>query len=210
MDENPFKRPHRVSERTGERLLVMSGLSWNLDSHNKSRDYNNVVAAVTLETALVESYRVDLLTACPGAHALRKVMQEYLLTIASPYHKTHPVSGALQSIEEWAFPDGIPLDVGTCGGRLYDAEELRKQMNELNLASATTTGSKGKGNTVLKTIEYLEKNPLLWCSDPKAKYGSVETLAHHCISTLSHVSQSFIIHMSPETPHALMFIDHEH
>src|SRR6266566_2158130 len=57
--KKPFTWEHRVDTRRGARLLVMSGLSWNLVSHNKSWDWTNVAATVTLETGLVESYHID-------------------------------------------------------------------------------------------------------------------------------------------------------
>jgi hypothetical protein len=180
-----FNRDQRVSERTGERLLVMSGLSWNVDSHHASRDWTNIIAAVTLETALVESYRARLLIACPGACALRKEMHKYILSITSPHHKNSS-TGKLETVTEWEFPDGIPLDVGTCDGRSYDPDEIRKELYDDGDAKP-----KGKRNSAATAIDGLCKNKLLWSSDPNAAQGTLETLAYQSISTLSRVSHTF-------------------
>ncbi len=189
MSLETFSRSNRVYHRRGERVLVMSGQSWNADTHSAARDWSNVLAAITLETALLESYRFDLLKACPGACALRKEMKEFFLSIATPFHKKHPTTGVTERTIEWDFPDGIPFTIGTCGGRLYDPDDLRKQLRGMN---PTAVRSKAKRNNVRTTIEYLEKNKFLWASDPDAPYGSVETLAHQCISTLADVCQPFI------------------
>ena len=92
---------------------------------------------------------------------------------------------------EWAFPNGIRLDVGTCSSTSYDLTNLATQMNDL---STTISLTKGRANLsgMCKSIEALEKNTLLWSSYPNAEYGSIETLTHYCISTLSDISQPFI------------------
>jgi hypothetical protein len=187
MAQVPFSRAHRVSTRRGERMMVMSGLSWNKGSQNKPRDWNNINTAITLELALVESYRLDLLRACPGACALRKEMKEYFLTITNLYHLKNPVTGAVEMLVEWAFPDDIPLDIGPCGGKMYDPMELRQALNLGNVTDAAAK-PKGKRTKAQITIDSLAKNKLLWCSDPKASHGTLETLAYHCIATLANVS----------------------
>jgi hypothetical protein len=48
----------------------------------------------------------------------------------------------------------------------------------------------------LHVVQYLEKHPLLACSDPSAPPGTIESLAHYCITTLyevRHPSTSYII-----------------
>jgi len=179
MKHKPFNRNHRTSKRTGERLLVMSGLGWNVDSHHMNRDWTNIISAVTLETAIVESYRLQLLIACPGACALRKEMRDYILSMTSTFFMIAR-TGKLERVVEWGFLDGIPLDVGTCGGRSYDPDEIRKELYD------------GKRNdSVAATINSLCKNKLLWSSHPDAAQGTLETLAYNCISTLSRVSRAF-------------------
>lgn len=42
----------------------------------------------------------------------------------------------------------------------------------------------------LHVIQYLEKHPLLACSDPSAQPGTIESLAHYCITTLYEVRRS--------------------
>ena len=37
-----------------------------MESQNKSRDYVNIIVAVTLEMAIVESYRETLIKECTG------------------------------------------------------------------------------------------------------------------------------------------------
>ena len=185
MSLKSFKRSNRTAQRRGERLLVMSGQSWNSNSQNTTRDWSNLVAAVTLETALVESYRFDLLKACPGACALRKGIQSYFLSIATPYHKKHPTTGATERVLEWDFPDGIPLTVHSPGNQSYDPDKLKNKLDVVN----PTRPSKAKHDTVRKTINSLEKNKLLWSSDPEAPYGTVETLAHLCIVILAQVTR---------------------
>lgn len=200
-----FKRPNRTADRLGERLLVMSGLSWNPDSHSANRDWSSVLAAVTLETALVESYRSNLLKACPGACKLRKEMWDFFYGIATFFHQRHPATGTAERVREWEFPDGIPSGVGTPGGKSYDPDDLRKQLRDAN---PTATLPKAKHDNLHATISNLEKNKLLWSSDPDAAYGSIETLAHDCIYTLARVSQPHLCtHASSPTTHASMFTD---
>lgn len=183
-----FTGLHRVSKRIGERLLVMSGLTWNIDSRSMDRDWVTTITAITLETGIVGTYRKDLLMSCPGACLLRKEIQEYLKSIAIRYLKNNPTDHSIQSFIEWEFPDGIPLDIGTCGGKHYDPSVLRKELDESN---STGARSKGKHDVVHRSIQSLAKNKLLWSSEPDVENGTLETLAYHCLSTLSHVGYSF-------------------
>lgn len=100
-----YEHSHRLAPRRGERMLVMSGLSWNESSNNRPRDWMPTVAAITLETGIVEMYREDMLRRCAGARKLREEMETYFLSIASffvPFDRpTEP-----QAIKEWRFPDG--------------------------------------------------------------------------------------------------------
>jgi len=188
MKSKPFKQTNRVAERRGERFLVMCGLSWNFNSQNKARDWLNVVAAVTLETAVVESYRMDLLVACPGACKLREEMREYFVGIASAYHKPR-VAGGTHLVTEWAFPDGYDDNVSTRVSKSYDPDVLRKDMVSVPGASVATP--KGKRGSARDILNDLAKNSLLRCSDPNAAPGSLETLAYNSISALSRVSHPF-------------------
>jgi len=187
MGRKSFEREHRTSDRKGERMLVMSGLTWNPKSQSKRRDWHNVVSAITLETGLVDSYRGALLEACPGACAIREEMLVYLRSISMPYYITDPVTSEPKKTQDWMFPDGIAHTVSTSGNRPYDPDLLRK---EHNAAKATDAMITGKRDGVHTLIEGLRKNKLLWSSDSDAKKGTLETLAHHCLEALAHVSHT--------------------
>lgn len=188
----PFVREIRVakgSSNLSTRLLTMSGLSWNTGSKNTTRDYGNIITATTLETALIESYRVDLLKACPGGVVLRKEMYAYLMSIANVDYERHMTTGAKKRVFYWQFPDNIPLDVGSHGGNKgYDSEKLLK---ELSQANDILKHSRGKPDKSRKVIEGLYKNNLLWSSEPGAPHGSIEMLAEKCILALTRVSDPF-------------------
>jgi len=184
MSHKPFNRKQRTAIRIGERLLVMSGLSWNIKSQNKGRDWTTIIAAVTIETAIIESYRRHLLAACPGACALRDVIHKYLRGISNPHYVQNPVSGNIVKVIDWSFPDGIPLDVPTAPPRSYDPDSLRKELEGVEEGNAAANDQR---DPVLYTINALRKNRLLWSSDPDAPHGSLETLAHRCLEALSHV-----------------------
>jgi len=208
MVRRPFVRDNRVAKRMGERFLVMSGLSWNLQSQNKGRDWPIIVSAVTLEAKLVGSYRMDLLRACPGACALRVEMERYFRTIASIHHGKHPISGQLQGVAHWQFPDQYSVDVGPHGRTSYDPDHLRKELGGLK---ETVSSPKGKRNGAGFITNSLAKNKLLWSSDPDAPHGSLETLAYICLNTLSNVSHLFIsrTRTSPINHQTCPFTDHQ-
>jgi hypothetical protein len=196
-----FKQSHRDSNRMGERMLVMSGQSWKTNSHAQERDWTNMIVAVTLETAFVQSYRHDLLNSSSGIRALRDEMEEFFLSCATSYYHKHPTSGALKSQLKWSFPDGIKPDVGPSKVKLYDPDQQRKDLLTANPAAGIA--QKQKRNAMIFTVETLEKNPLLFCSDPQVTAGTVETLAHHCINTLARVPSPFVPHVSLARSHRL-------
>lgn len=210
-------RKHRVSNRRGERFVVMSGLTWNKQSRSKERDWAATVAAITLETAIVEKYREKLLRMCNGAYELRKEMLEYFSSITIGHYETHPSTGEIIKNRSWEFPDGykLPVDVdasgdsgdktgitGTTGkaggtsttghtsmtGR-YNPEAMRKELHKVNPIIVT---SKRRKESVQSQIRNLTKNKYLWSSNSKASNGSLETLAYHCIVTLWRVSYNSI------------------
>jgi hypothetical protein len=189
-----FKQSHRSSKRMGERMLVMSGHPWNPKSHAPERDWNNINGAVTLETAIVLSYRHDLIMSCPGVRALRKEMEEFFLTIATPYFYKHPTTGKLDRKLEWSFPDGIECDEESSTGpskpKSYDPDQQRKELAKANPSAGMKPQI--KRTTVKFTVETLEKNPFLWCYEPEVATGTLETLAHHCINTLAQVRSPVI------------------
>jgi hypothetical protein len=190
MDVRVFARPHRVARRRGERLIVMSGLTWNSDSQNKPRDFSPIISAFTLETAFVELYREDLLLACFGARLLRKQAHKMFLEVTMVHHKQGHLGSEPELVMEWEFTDAFPIDIGSKEMEHYDPVALRK---DLDAAHATVTRS--KRDPVRAFVVALEKNKLLLASDPKAKKGSIESLAHDCITTLAHVSRPTPSHL---------------
>ena len=180
-----YDQKHRSSPRRGERMLVMSGLEWNKSSHAQSRDWTNVIAAITIETLLVESYRFDILKACSGVCALRRDMRNFFLSIATYYHERHSTTGHVMLRVKWEFPDGISDDIGPSEPKTYEAEKQRKDLLTVNPSTAIQGGTKRTGMKFI--VETLQKNPLLWSSDPEVSHGTVETLAHNCINTLAQV-----------------------
>lgn len=225
-------------------MLVMSGLSWNIASKARDRDWAPTVAAITLETALVEFYREKMLKKCSGACRLREDIEGYFLSIGTVHHWLHPSTGEGIVEVSWTFPDGYPsvqptppvqpvqpaqpvqpiqpvqpvqpvkpvqsvpevsstpdaadarssrkihADV-SLRRKIYDAAVIKKDLNQVNVANTTIRGSKGKPKSVLTGIDGLTKNKLLWSSEPGVSSGTLETLAYHCISALSNVSDLF-------------------
>lgn len=192
-----FNREQRLASRIGTRMVVMSGLTWNRESHSQLRDWTNVVTAITLETAIVASYRKDLLKACPGACALRKEIHTYLYDISMSIFIADRQTGESELSKEWSFPDGISLEVRMSGGKSYTPEDM---MKELGLSEIAGPVPKGRRADVLLTINTLLGNKLLWSSDPDAPYKSIETILYRCVETIAHVSASSIhlsTHRSP-------------
>jgi hypothetical protein len=181
MSGYPFKREARFASRIGERLLTMSGLTWNASSQNRARDWVNVATAVTVETALVEHYREQLLTACPGARALRCDLQTLFLANTSPY-STQVKGEAPRTEVKWEFADKIAISVRD-EKMVYDAEELNTEFLDVH-----TKNANGHVNDPVTTmVQHLEKNKYLASSSSSAPPGAVETLAHHFISGLIEV-----------------------
>lgn len=200
-----FDRSHRLAERRGARMLVMSGLTWNNDSHAHNRDWTTTVAAITLETGLVELYRERLLRNCRGVLTLRDEIQEYFMTITA-YHHVKVTRGApSRMVKDWEFPDGYGLpeglrtgtstgtDTGVGAGALreedFNSGDLRKKLDEVHPTKEKSRG-RGKGSREDPSIiEDLFKSKLLQCSDPN-QTGSMETLAYHCVEFLHRVCHS--------------------
>jgi hypothetical protein len=180
-----YKQSHRSAKRRGERMLVMSGQEWNKASKDTDRDWPNIATAMTFETAIVESYRGDLVMSCSGVCALRKEMEVFFLSVASSYFHSHPTTGDAEKRLEWSFPDGIESSVGPSQPKSYDPDQQRKDLLKANPTAGMM--AKNKRNTMIFTVETLEKNPFLWCSDPDVPHGTVETLARHCIDALAQV-----------------------
>jgi hypothetical protein len=186
MGLNKFNREHRLSLRRGERMLVMSGLSWNTESRSSERDWGATVMAVVLETAVVESYRETVLRTSNGAYDLRREIREYMKSIAMTHFAWHPTTGSHHQEKSWEFPDGFEAPRTTKENGPFNAATMRK-----NLDQAIPLGgmSRRKKNGLRTQIENLYKNKYLWASRSGASSGTMETLAYHCIQQLWKVSE---------------------
>jgi hypothetical protein len=184
MSLHALSRSNRVAKNRGERILVMSGLTWNSNSRNKPRDFGHIASAIALESAFIEFYREDLLVSCSGARVFRKEAHQFFLSVALTHHKQRDLGSPPEMVTEWEFADGIPPDlVSSDATEHYDPVALRK---ELDTAHATFTRT--SRDPVRAFVIAIEKNKLLLAADPNAKKGSIESIAHHCISTLADVS----------------------
>ena len=194
-----FPREDRLSSHLGTRLMAMCAITWNHKSRNRSRDWPVVAAAVTVEMALVQHYREPLLTACFGAQALRSDLHSLFSDVTLPHAKLakhDAVSGkkVLNTDRTWEFADGLSIQLGESEPRLYDLQIITEERD-----AAHPEFVKGKKDTILGMIQYLEKSKLLAASQPQAKSGSIETLAHHFITGLAEVGlQSIVVSVSSQ------------
>lgn len=170
-------------------MLVMSGLDWNLDTRNAKRDWPNTASAITVETALVESYREDLLLECPGASALREEIRAHFVKIAHPHNINHPSTGLVDQVYLWEFPDGFATPVGIRSDRVYVPEVMR---DDLNRHKPQPKSKDKKRDAIQVTITSLVKNKYLTSSHSTASSGVLETLAYQCIKSLAHVSEQYV------------------
>ena len=217
-----FERNERINGRRGQRLLVMSGLSWNAESQNKSRDYVNIIVAVTLETAIVESYRETLIKECTGAGALRGELHNCFKTEVLPQLDSD--TGQLEG--DWEFLDnflGIG-DIPAPQSHSWNAMSLKNELDSAKDANKVRRGSGGtqtskkmgrekdasKGRSkdsgtarslpessesvdaILNMVKLLEENIYLLCLDPGVAPGTLETMAHDHIMALYEVSVDLI------------------
>lgn len=184
MGQFPYGLEDRIAPNIGHRLLVMSGLTWNEDSQNRKRDWSNIAIAATLEMALIESYRADLL-ACPGASALRGSFKECFGEWAVQRLRTNALSQR-ELINEWSFADGIEVleSASTSNGKAkaYDPDKVVEEMAVAHLAGLGLDLSE-----IIPFVRYAEKCKYLACSEPGVRNGTIETLAHYYISGLIQV-----------------------
>lgn len=183
MEGAPFNRPNRTSKRLIERVLVMSGLSWNQESRNKPRDWTGVAISAALETEIIRSYRADMLKTCKSACALRKAFHDYFNDFVTTWYP--PVFNGEQSVgvSEWSFADNIPVNVGECDGKGYDSDALKKELQAVHEAV-----SKDKKHPGAVFVASAEKNLHFRCLKPGVERGTIETFAHFLITGLLYVS----------------------
>jgi len=170
----------RLSPDLGLRIAVMSGLSWNHSSKSKPRDWFMQAAAITVETLLIPRYRPLLLTKCPGARTLRSVLQKYFASV-TPLYFLQNVMGNPTAQQEWYFPDNLTTQPDQTPMQ-YDADDLASCF----VAAEELGGT--KKDMIAAWVAQTEKDKFLLCSSKGEAFGTLESLAHHAISMLAHVS----------------------
>jgi hypothetical protein len=188
----------RLATRMGIRVIVMSGLVWNLQSKNMNRDYVNSAVAATLELAFLQSYREDLLKVdvCYGACELRKAFQDsfkpFLITQIGSLMSAGDLKGPRGKGKEgakWTFADGIEVSFtsdqasSSAKPKAYDPT---KQLQAVQ--SAHISPRKTKPDPATALIESLEKNKYLFCSKDSKGGPMIETSMHYHITALADVS----------------------
>jgi hypothetical protein len=130
----PFTREAHDSSTLGLRMAVMSGLHWNHELKTRKRDWNTVATIITIETALVQTYRQRMLDddSCSGARALRSDLQTCLKSATPPYQLQRSSQRPI-SHKSWDYPDNIiprPKDKITTT-KVYDVNELDAHFQEV-------------------------------------------------------------------------------
>ncbi|KAI9432001.1 hypothetical protein BJY52DRAFT_1199379 [Lactarius psammicola] len=181
MSKHQFTRDNRLSNHRGTRLLTMCGLPWNPESQNKPRDFAMIATAVSVESAVVNTYRENLLGLCPGARALRKDLHSLFIEFAVPHSIQNDAGDDIIHCI-WEFPDSISSDESADRHKPYNLKVLLDQWQ-----SAHDTFVNDTKDPIMVAMQTLEKNRFLACSDPDAPPGAIETLAHHLITGLSEI-----------------------
>jgi hypothetical protein len=180
---NEVTNEQRLSERLGARLISMSGIPWNRQSHHRTRDWPSMITAFTVESAFLKHYRTNLLQKCSRAQQLRKDIHALFTKFARPKLVSTEAEGQEEVTERriWEFADHIPLsDSGKI--KVRDLNGLKADWKD-----AHTAFLKDKNDPAFKLIQSLESNPLLHCSNSGSPSGTVETLAHNLITGLAEV-----------------------
>ena len=197
MEKSKVEREDRLSDRLGTCVGTMCGIPWNPLSHNRSRDWTLLALAVTVETALIEAYRTQLLLQSSGARALRTDLRTLFLAHTFLNHVPAPDGGVAGSVCEWEFADKISdtslLTNEITGDSTHDFKNLMSRWEK-----ASTAVTREKKDTIAAVVQYLEKNKLLQCSEGDNASGTIETLASEIITVLAevecHHTSSFLFH----------------
>jgi hypothetical protein len=175
-------------------MATMSGLSWNENSKSIGRDWITVATVLTIETALVQTYRKLLLDACPGARALRFDLRSNLKSATPPYKLQQPGQRPT-TLTNWDYPDNIaPNPNDTSETKVYNADELNTRFRQLE------SGGVKKNDPIRDWVLRTEKDKRLLCSSESAPKGALESLAHHAITTLARVGGHVILLWSTFEP----------
>lgn len=198
MEKSQVEREDRLSDRLGTSVRSMCGIRWNPLSHNKSRDWMPLVLAVTVETALIEAYRTQLLLQSSGARALRTDLRTFFLAHTFLHRVPAPDGGVASSVCEWEFADKISnasLPANEVTGE--STHNIKNLMSRWEKVSAAVT--REKKDSIALLVQYLEKQKFLQCSDDDDDAsGAIETLASEIITLLAEV----------ECHHTLLFLFH--
>jgi hypothetical protein len=185
MGKAKFDRDHRLSDRLGTRILSICGIPWTPGhaSHNKHRDWTPLVSAVTVETALIEAYRTQLICDSSGARSLRQDLRNLFVTHASRYRVPGTDGVPTRTVYEWEFADNI-LDASfpaskVSGGNTHDINNLMARWDR-----ASSAISRDKKDPIAGLVQTLEKNKYLQCVGGT---GTIETRAHDLITELAKV-----------------------
>ncbi|KAN0128163.1 hypothetical protein V8E53_014015 [Lactarius tabidus] len=181
---------NRLSSHLTSRLVAMSGLIWNRQSGNSSRDWPITACAFAIEAMVLPTYRQAMLISCPGAHLLRKHFRDLFL----PHSFSVPLSGL-----QWEFADNIPVIADT-NTLVPDADDIARRWDLVH-----TVYVDGANDPAVKFIQSLQTNKFLLSSAPGAQSGTLETLAHFLITALADIiakNKARLAHASanPEDP----------
>jgi hypothetical protein len=169
---------NRLSSHLTSRLVAMSGLIWNRQSGNSSRDWPITACAFAIEAMVLPTYRQAMLISCPGAHLLRKHFRDLFL----PHSFSVPLSGL-----QWEFADNIPVIADT-NTLVPDADDIARRWDLVH-----TVYVDGANDPAVKFIQSLQTNKFLLSSAPGAQSGTLETLAHFLITALADVRLPFLL-----------------
>jgi hypothetical protein len=193
MGEKRITEKERLSKVLAQRILAISGLSWNTESKNRSRDWERYACAATGETALVQVYRKKLLISCPPARVLRKDLHDLFISWTTNRAQI-PTGGqsGLNILHRWEFADNIYIGEDEIAEQPMDFSKMREEWGASLGTGKTSKASKIKVAKVKKDsidsmLQMLKSNKFLHCSDPKASNGTLESLAAFAISVLGHV-----------------------
>jgi hypothetical protein len=180
-------REERLSKDLAARLIPVCGVTWNVDSRNRARDWGQVVIAGVLEPLVIQTYREGMLRKIGAARALRRELREYFLSIAvenATEVRDKKGSRKLKYVKEWCFADDLPQDEED-GFMAEDEPEAEKLLKDV--ADAYVRGPKGKKDPVAALVEGIEKCSLVHCSDSGVGKGVLETIVARCVSIIINV-----------------------
>ena len=170
-----------LDKHLGHCLIIMSGLSWNVDSKNHLHDYVTIATAAALESAILSTYRNSLFSSdtCLDACALCVCFQEAFTSIILPF----VTSMSDDSMNEWSFANGIHIAPSSLGIKNYDPITTNDALQFVLSSKASS-----KKFPIIVVVKYLEKNKYLACSKDGVPSETVEFSVHYLISLIIEVS----------------------